>query len=167
MKKKQKRFLGFVVLVITAIFTITGCDTGNNDKGNNENKGVDSRLWTAGGEWGVSYSYKTAPWYTFTKNTITINPGNYVTGTPVSVYTQNGGVYLLETNTLLLTYRQYNEDDFAQELQQAIASGNQQTIFAVHDKSERAKTGFFMSFTIQGVSVDYYNWPGLIATGRW
>jgi len=25
MKKKQKRFLGFVVLVMTAIITITGC----------------------------------------------------------------------------------------------------------------------------------------------
>jgi hypothetical protein len=166
MKKKQKLFLGFAVLVIVAIFTITGCDTGNDNK---ESKEVDSCLWAAGGDWGVShtYTYKTVPWFTFTKTTMTINPGNYVPGTPVSVYTQNGGVYLLETDALILTYRQYNEDDFTEQLQQAIASGNHQVIYDVHDKMEKAKAGFFMRFTTQGVSADYCNWPGLMATGSW
>jgi hypothetical protein len=116
MKKKQKLFLGFAVLVMSAIFTIIGCtlEKDDNDKnGNNSNETtVDSRLWAESGHWIINDVYNEPPTrLLFTKNTMTVVRNYIEDNAPIPIYTKDNKVYRSDNDKLILTYITLSSDD--------------------------------------------------------
>jgi len=163
MKKNQKLFLGFVVLVMAAIFTIIGCTLENDDNsknGNNSNETtVDSRLWALSGRWWSNYD-RTPPTFDFTKNTVSITR-NFITDAPISIYTKNGGVYASDNNRLLFTYIQATPDYFVEKAKERYGDNyldllDDDTIEMWYIK--RAEIGAAMHFTFPTSSYYHFDY---------
>jgi hypothetical protein len=148
---KQNTFLGMVViLTITLVLLACGNDT-------SEPKTIDSRL--IGGKFTL---YRTTPdqFIRFTSTTYTVASSGELSAITTNAYTKDGKVLSVDGNIELIRYAFIQPSEYDDEFAAAIATGDQQRIYAVHDKVAKAKSGLFVRFTIPGTGtvMEWFNW---------
>jgi hypothetical protein len=153
------RKMVYAVLFTALVFV--GCDNGESDTTVDQPKKVDSKL--VGEKWYEGTTGTEQTYFRFTENSFTSANSGVSTEITTDAYTSNGIVYATTTDTKLLSYVFVDPEEYDDEIDAAIAAGDEVLQYKWSRRKEAASGGNMVRFTVElsNQTVEWARWKNV------